>query len=189
MNDQSRLLPMLLLACLLALGLAACGGDDTDPGPDEGAASAADPNGPDGPGAVLLPLQVDGPTGTARIVPAPDDEVEVLLQVTIPEGAAAVVSGSCDAPDSEVAYELADIADGVSVTVVQADLDVLVTEPHSIVVSSADGPVACGSVERSVTGGGGSDIVELDGDGEVIELGGDGEIVELGKDGEIVEIG
>ena len=151
MSKRLRLALLLVLG-VLALGIAACGGEDEEPA-GEPAATAAEEEGEGEAVTVELAEQNDsGESGTATLTPD-GEQTTVTIELTgapsTPQPAH-IHSGSC-AELGDVVHPLDDVTDGMSETTVAAPLADLQEGEFAINVhESADAIqnyVACGDIE------------------------------------------
>ena len=159
----------ILLALLLPLVIAGCGGDGNGDGGDEGAADDEGVTAETGvdPGAgsqnfnvALNPPDGGGQMGSATVTAASGEQVRVTIQLDQGGGRdafpAEVREGSCDDLAAEAAYDLSEVDGGVSETLVDASMDDLRTTPYAIVVLPADGGgdtyEACGELVGDAPG-------------------------------------
>jgi hypothetical protein len=136
-----------LVVC--AFALAACGGDDAGGGGAGGAGGGGDAGGElvvD-----LVELSASGQTGTATFTPSSDGTlvtVETVSYLVDPQPAS-VRKGTCADPGT-LAYELATIEDGISVTTLDVELGALREGGYAVVVAKSrarpDERVACGQI-------------------------------------------
>ena len=136
---KSVLLALTITA--LALGVAACGGDDDDAG------SAESTN------VTLAELSDSGQSGTATLTA---DGNQTLVSVDLPGGAEGVEQpihvhpGTCDNLDPMPMYALSNVANGASETTVDVALEELVSGEFAINAhksgEEAATYVACGNI-------------------------------------------
>jgi hypothetical protein len=152
--------PLTILALVLALALAACGGDDdaSEPAPPGDAAGAEDDAETRSVVVDLHEQSESGQTGTMTLEPAGESRTRVVLEVANNEVSqpAHIHAGSCENLDPAPAHGLPNVVDGRSETTVDASLDELVEGDFAVNVHRSDDDletyVACGDIVATGTG-------------------------------------